>query len=384
MKEAKLYVYNGKFSEFAMKKDEDASGMFNRLNDIVNELKGLGFNILNEDFSHKEAHDLAIDDGKKSMALKAQSSKENNNDEHDNNDDSNEEIALFVKSFKRIIKNKNYEHGNNDDSNEEIALFVRSFKRIIKNKNYDKKGQSSKKNLFEDKKCFECDEIGHIVMNCPNNKKKNKKGDDKEWSSILKGIADIAIKEPPSLFSTPFCLMAKGDTKVSQDDEFNNELTYDDLVRMTNDTDDYMCKEKEKLRDLKMKYQSLQVSYEELKTSHENLKETHEKLEEAHNSSLAHEVKGKVSISVGCDILNDESCAPSSSNPFCSSSDISCISDGFSCDSSLVMENEMLKKEVNCLVKDLKRCYDSKAQFKHIWTSQKFTLNNEGLDDVPK
>ncbi|XP_004963935.1 uncharacterized protein LOC101772539 [Setaria italica] len=103
-------------------------------------------------------------------------------------------------------------------------------------------------------------------------KKKNKKGDDKkkrknykkkrngqayyvEWDSDAssnsdddddekpsKGIVSIAIKEAPSLFSTPFCLMAKGDTKVSRDDEL--ELTYDDLVRMLNDTDDYMHKEK--------------------------------------------------------------------------------------------------------------------------------------------
>jgi hypothetical protein len=31
IKEAKLYVYKGKFNEFAMKKDEDVSTVFNRL-----------------------------------------------------------------------------------------------------------------------------------------------------------------------------------------------------------------------------------------------------------------------------------------------------------------------------------------------------------------
>ena len=40
--------------------------------------------------------------------------------------------------------------------------------------------------------------------------------------------------------------------------------------------DEFMTKEKAKLRDLKLKFTSLQDSYEELKTSHENLKETHE------------------------------------------------------------------------------------------------------------
>ena len=53
VKEAKLYVLKGKFSEFAMKNDESVAEMFNRLNDIVNELKGRGFEVLDADFSHK-------------------------------------------------------------------------------------------------------------------------------------------------------------------------------------------------------------------------------------------------------------------------------------------------------------------------------------------
>ena len=36
VKEAKLYVLKGKFSEFAMKKDVSVAEMFNWLNDIVN------------------------------------------------------------------------------------------------------------------------------------------------------------------------------------------------------------------------------------------------------------------------------------------------------------------------------------------------------------
>jgi hypothetical protein len=53
VKETKLYVYKGKFNEFTMRKDEDVSTMFNRLNDIVNELRCLDFNVTNKDFSHK-------------------------------------------------------------------------------------------------------------------------------------------------------------------------------------------------------------------------------------------------------------------------------------------------------------------------------------------
>jgi hypothetical protein len=39
-------------------------------------------------------------------------------------------------------------------------------------KKFGKKGQSSKKNPFEGKDCFNCGEIGHISINCPNKKER--------------------------------------------------------------------------------------------------------------------------------------------------------------------------------------------------------------------
>ena len=43
--------------------------------------------------------------------------------------------------------------------------------------------------------------------------------DDDDDDKPSKGVAGIAIKEAPSLLSTPHCLMAKGGEKVLQDDE---------------------------------------------------------------------------------------------------------------------------------------------------------------------
>jgi hypothetical protein len=102
--------------------------------------------------SQRRARGLTNDDGKKSIALKAKSTKEDKNDEEEGNDDFDEEMALFIKRFRRMMKKKNY----------------------------DNKGQSSKNNPFEDKKCFECGEMGHIVINSPNKKNKYKKVDDKK------------------------------------------------------------------------------------------------------------------------------------------------------------------------------------------------------------
>jgi hypothetical protein len=59
-------------------------------------------------------------------------------------------------------------------------------------------------------------------------------GDDKP----SKGVAGIAIKEAPSVFSILYCLIAKGGAMILQDGEVD-ELTYDDLVDMINDADEF-------------------------------------------------------------------------------------------------------------------------------------------------
>ena len=125
-----------------------------------------------------------------------------------------------------------------------MTLFVKWFNRMMSKKNFSKRGQSSRKNPFVDKTYFQCGEVGHIIVNFPNkkndNNKQDKKNDEKkkkkliqkkkngqayfvEWDSDAssddddkpsKGVAGITIKEAPSLFSTPHCLMAKGGAKV--------------------------------------------------------------------------------------------------------------------------------------------------------------------------
>jgi hypothetical protein len=158
--------------------------------------------------------------------------------------------------------------------------------------------------------------------------------------------------------------MEKGESKVIIDDDDDdcdsdnddNALSYDDLVAMVIKSNDKLRMERSKLRDLELKNISLQNSFEELKTTHENLKtshetlniswetlkDKHEELKEAHNSLLAQEVKGKMSMSVECNILNTSPC---SSNPSCSTSTSSCISEDMSYD-SLLLENESLKKDI--------------------------------------
>jgi hypothetical protein len=354
VKSVKLFICKGKFEKFALLPNEELKDNFSRLNNIVNELKDLKFFVLDVDISHKflralppkyetivtllvrsnlmtispsevlsevlthdilkqsqEPHGNLHENKKKIVAFKAKTS---NDDDHDGDSETStdDNVALMVKKF---MKKKGYQGGSSKD-----------------NKSYSK-------NPFAKKKCFECGEMGHISTNCKNkdednsskkkfegkkklfkkyNKNKNGKAcyvmwdsdassdsdssDDDDAKPSKKGLAEIAIKEDPSLFDTPYCLVAKGEPKVYESDEF----TYDDLVEMVSNIDDLLGDMKVKYKSSRKKHVSLQESYEMLKTSHENLLDTHEKLKEAHKSHISQEAnKVKVDVGINCDLIDD-------------------------------------------------------------------------------
>ena len=75
---------------------------------------------------------------------------------------------------------------------------------MMSKKNFVKRGQSLRKNPFVDKTCFQCGELGHIIINCPNKKndknKKDKKNDDKKMKKFIK---KKKIVKPILLNGTP-------------------------------------------------------------------------------------------------------------------------------------------------------------------------------------
>ena len=126
--------------------------------------------------------------------------------------------------------------------------------------------------------------------------------------------------------------------------------------------------------------------------AHEKLGKAHSKLEKAH-SSLLEQVKKEeakkeqviVSCDVGltCDILDESFYKPivvALTNPSCSTTtSTSLLSDGFTCDASLMPENETLKKKVNELTHALDNTYGGDALLLKCLGSQRFSLNKEGL-----
>ena len=84
----------------------------------------------------------------------------------------------------KIAKNEEESGCQEEESDEEMALFVKRFNRMMSKKNFGKRDQSSRKNHFVDKTCFNCGEVGHIIVNCPT-KKKDKKNDEKKKKKFI-------------------------------------------------------------------------------------------------------------------------------------------------------------------------------------------------------
>ena len=71
-------------------------------------------------------------------------------------------------------------------------------------------------------------------------------------------------------------------------------------------------------------------------------------------------------------------------NPSCSTfTSTSSSSDGFTCDATLMVENETLK-EVNELTRALGNAYGGEARLLKCLSSQRLSLNKEGLGYTPK
>ena len=142
----------------------------------------------------------------------------------------------------------------------------------------------------------------------------------------------------------------------------------DELINMLEDAREHFdikrrkCKSlRKELKDLKQAFDELNASYERLEEVHEKLGKAHKKLEKAHSSLLDEQNKNKhidtCDVGLTCDIIDESLSMPiiaSSTNPSCSTStSTSSCGDGLTCDASLVVENENLKKEVDKLTHTL-------------------------------
>jgi hypothetical protein len=304
------------------------------------------------------------------------------------------------KSSDHVVANCPYNSDNDEDE-----------------KKKHKKDKTEKKEKKEKKMAFHKKKGGENVVTWDSDGSSDIDGfSDDDNKSIKKALASIAINDKLSIFNTPStCLMAKT-TKVKYDEsdvdsdsddyrsDDDEEYIKEELLDMCEQVHTCFEKKRKECKELLKRIKSLEQSFDELNAFHESLKEDHEELGKAHtklkkvHSSLLEQVKKEetkkekviVTCDVGltCDILDESFYKPivvAPTNPLCSiTTSTSPFSDGFTCDASLMVENETLKNEVNELTRALGNAYGGDARLLKCLGSQRFSHNKEGLGYTPK
>jgi glycine cleavage system protein P-like pyridoxal-binding family len=135
---------------------------------------------------------------------------------------------------------------------------------------------------------------------------------------------------------------------------------------------------RKELKALKQAFDVLNESRERLEEAHEKLSKAHKKLEKAHSSLLNEQNKKEHVVTcdkdLTCDIIDEsfhKSIIIAPTNPCCSiPSSTSSSSDGFIYDASLMVENEILKKEVKKLNHILAKAYVARTACLCAWVAK--------------
>jgi hypothetical protein len=138
---------------------------------------------------------------------------------------------------------------------------------------------------------------------------------------------------------------------------------------------------RKKIKAFKQAFDELNASHERLEEAHEKLGKAQKKLEKAHSSLLneQNEKEHVVTCDKGltCDIINELFYKPiivASTNPSCSTSTSTLsTSDGFTCDASLMVDNDTLK-EVKELNHTLAKAYGGEDRLLMCLDSQRASL----------
>jgi hypothetical protein len=214
VKDAKAYILKEKFASFKMKEDESVPEMFHRLQVFINDLKALGEELKDKDFSHKFLRCLPsrfgtlvtilVRSGLDTMTpnqvlgdvMTDDTYRDDEKEEKEKKDDKKDEKKKSV-AFKAISsskgKTKQESLSEDEDSSfdefddEKMALFVKRFGKFIVKKGYHaRRKKSSSKSKDEARRCFKCCSKNHLVAQCPynseneDNDKKGKKKDKKD------------------------------------------------------------------------------------------------------------------------------------------------------------------------------------------------------------
>src|SRR5438105_10845070 len=94
--------------------------------------------------------------------------------EDENNNQAKSRSSKASKSKKIVVESSTSGEDSSNDEDQNVAMFIRSFKRIMKGGNKYKKNLDDK---YKKRQCYECGEVSHYIADWPNKKNEGKK----EW-----------------------------------------------------------------------------------------------------------------------------------------------------------------------------------------------------------
>lgn len=321
VKRARMNTLNREYELFRMEPNESIKNMQTRFIHIKNNLRTLGKTFSNEDMINKVLRCLdrnwqpkvtAISESRNlaTMSLSTLFGKLQEHELELKRLNENETTDKQKKSIALKATTKEASDDSSEESDEDMSLMVRKFKKFMKYKGKPKHSSSSSStNTFQKKNqdsstptCYNCGERGHIKPDCPQNQRRDKKGDRRFQKNQKGKRAYIAWEENDSDTSNSdaeeanLCLMAKheeeDEEEVSyQDSDFS--LSYDELLIACEELNYKTIKLAKIASSSKKTISSLESQIKSLLEENQSLKEKQNELQKSFTSTIS-EIKNDV------------------------------------------------------------------------------------------
>lgn len=192
VQKSRLQVLKNQFNFFVMKKGEEPQQTHDMLMDIVNERRSYGDKVTDEEVNYKLLMSFRVWNSTLCTIIEEKEGFEKSFMDkvigrilaHNNRDDEDKRVSVLIGNESTIkkdvaLKVKKKEDDNIDDveveeDNEESVLFVKKFGKFMFQNGFTKKNFDKAKARRTKRKCYHCNDPGHLIADCPHSMAKKR------------------------------------------------------------------------------------------------------------------------------------------------------------------------------------------------------------------